>query len=292
MTNEHRRLDDPAAHIKALVWGFPSPLRENRLLAMLVGYVDDSGSEPNGLVYVLAGFISTADKWERFSDEWASLCAKDPQTPDFKMAIAEHLKGGGTYWGQGTDAELAAKRDAKVYALAELVKKYAMCRISAGMDWGNYQAFAKGRVPCSFDSPYFFLFWELIVAVAQYQEKTRVREKVDFVFDDQGVIGETAASWHSKLIATLSPFPREIISCTPIFRNDTAVLPLKAADMLAWQIRRNIYDLKENRSGAVQRPALKLLLGLPGIQANITKDMLRYIVREINHVGVPDLGWG
>ena len=114
---------------------------------MLVGYVDDSGSDENEYAFVLAGFISTADKWMRFSEEWDALCRQEPQALDFKMRIAERLKGVGTYWGKGTEAELIDRRDIKVQALAALIKKYAICRISAGMDWQNYNAIARGRVP-------------------------------------------------------------------------------------------------------------------------------------------------
>lgn len=129
----------------------------------------------------------------------------------------------------------------------------------------------------------FFLFWELIAEVANHQERTGVREKVDFVFDDQGVIGETAVFWHSKLIAAMPPFARYIISSTPIFRHDTEVLPLKAADMLAWQMRRYVED-KEINSVTEIRPALAALLELPHIPANIDADKLREIVREVNYV--------
>src|ERR1051326_5587894 len=101
---------DPAAHIKALVCGFASPLREKRLLAMLVAYVDDSGSDENDHAFILAGFVSTSEDWVRFSDEWDVLCGQDPQTPDFKMKVAERLKGIDTYWGNGTLEELMARR--------------------------------------------------------------------------------------------------------------------------------------------------------------------------------------
>jgi hypothetical protein len=254
---------------------------------MLVAHVDDSGSDENELAFVLAGFVSTSEKWARFSDEWRALCLQDPQTPDFKMKIAERLKGSGTYWGQGTEAELTARRDTKVQALASLIKKYALCRISASLDWHNYRVIARGRVPENVDDPYFFLFWELLVAVAHHQERTGVREKVDFIFDRQGVIGATAAFWHEKFIATLSPFARYIISGRLKFESDTDVLPLQAADMLAWHIRRCIEDEENDReSGLVTwlRPALATLLDLPCISANIDAEKLRWIVREVNHV--------
>lgn len=258
-------------HIRALVCGFPSPLRENRLLAMLVGYVDDSGSHENDYGFILAGFISTSNKWAQFSDEWAALCQEDPKTLNFKMRVAERLKGKNTYWGNGTDEELISRRDSKVHALALIIKKYAMCRISAGMDWKNYTEHVKGKgkVPPDYDSPYFFLFWKLLEEVALHQERTQVKEKVDFVFDDQGKIGDSAVAWRTRLLPFLSPFSQYILSSTPIFRHDDDVLPLKAADMLAWHMHRFLSDKhKDDRL----RLALSVLLDIPCIQANITRE--------------------
>lgn len=274
-------------HIRALVCGFASPLRENRLLAMLVGYVDDSGSHPNNEnAFVLAGFISTSEKWANFSDEWEALCKQPPKTIDFKMKIAERLKGAGTYWGQGTEEELIQRRDMKLQALALLIRKYAICRIHAGLDWRNYRAFAQEKVPHEVDSPYFFLFWNLIAEIANHQERTGVKEKIDFVFDEQGTIGQTAVLWHSTLLTALPPFHQYILSSTPIFRHDSDVLPLKAADMLAWHMNRHVdeYVLADTDNPPLRRSVLASLLELPNIHANINGDHLKEIVREVNYV--------
>mgnify|MGYP003385252209 CR=1 FL=1 len=251
---------------------------------MLVGYVDDSGSHENEYAFVLAGFISTTERWINFSDEWDALSRQYPQTLDFKMKVAERLKGGGTYWGDGTDDELIERRDTKVQALAALIKKHAIYRISAGTDWHNYRAIAKGRVPPEVDSPYFFLYHELIATVANYLAASGESEKIEFIFDQQGSIGDISRSWFSTLIATLPPSARNIITGTPSFKTDTDVLPLKAADMLAWQMRRYVEDI-EISSVTEIRPALAALLELPHIHANIPAVKLREIVREVNHVG-------
>ena len=50
---------------------------------VLEGYVDDSGSSPDGNVFVLAGYISTAEKWAEFSSEWERICDQDPKTPGY-----------------------------------------------------------------------------------------------------------------------------------------------------------------------------------------------------------------
>jgi Protein of unknown function (DUF3800) len=230
----------PSDGVRALVCGFASPTRQRRLLVMLRAFIDDSGSEPTGKIFVLAGLLSTAERWERFSNEWASICDQDPKTPDFHMSNAHSIKGG--YWGEGTEDELRATRDARLLALAQTIRKHSIVRVASGMAWRAYEAAARGRVPHEIDNPYFFLFWRVIRAVARWQQKTGLREKVDFVFDDQGKIGLRAVGWYDHYLAVMNDDEKCIVASTPIFRHDNIVLPLKAADMCAWYYRRELIE--------------------------------------------------
>ncbi len=62
----------PSAHIWGLVCGYATPYRRRKLLLMLKGYIDDSGSEPSAPDFVLAGYVLPAEVWAHFSDEWAA----------------------------------------------------------------------------------------------------------------------------------------------------------------------------------------------------------------------------
>jgi hypothetical protein len=52
---------------------------------MLQGYMDDSGSEPKGQLFLISGFILETEQWERFSDEWQFQLHRDPRIDYFKM---------------------------------------------------------------------------------------------------------------------------------------------------------------------------------------------------------------
>jgi hypothetical protein len=178
--------------------GLASPKRGHRLLVILRAFIDDSGNEPTGPVFLLAGFISTAERWERFSDEWAAVCAQPPATPNFHMVQAERLKGG--YWGIGADDELAARRDRRVGDLVEVIMKHAMIRINAAMDWNNYNRMIKGKVPPQTDNPYFWCFANLIMEIARSQSRVGMREKVSFVFDHDLRAIKYVNGWHVEML--------------------------------------------------------------------------------------------
>jgi len=64
--------------------------------------------------------------------------------------------------------------------------------------------------------------------------------KIDFIFDEQG--DEPSALIQSdfdKFKAAATTDMRDFIGSRPIFRDDKQFVPLQAADMLAWHIRRN-----------------------------------------------------
>jgi hypothetical protein len=267
----------PSDYLKALVCGIPTPLRKNRLFAMLVSYVDDSGSEgPEAKVFTLAGFIASFEKWNEFTDEWTSLCQKEPKTEDFKMKVAERLKGSNTYWGTGTEQELLERRDSKVMALTEVICKYAQYRISASMAWENYERFARNQVPKNIDNPYIFLFWQLIATILQAGE---IKEEIEFIFDEQGGWGSRACDWYETIIPTLPSGAASLIAGQPLFRTDKKYIPLKAADLYAWHIRRHIAEHSQQNP---KRQPLHRIESIHNINANIYRNNLIRIVMEIN----------
>jgi len=50
-------------------------------------YIDDSGGGV-GPVFVLAGYIATAEQWAAFSDEWQAILDMKPAVKRFKMSEA------------------------------------------------------------------------------------------------------------------------------------------------------------------------------------------------------------
>ena len=66
-----------------LVCGLPSPQRERWPIMAMQAFIDDSREA--GKVLVLAGYISTAERWSVFSDEWKLRLSMKPEMRSFKM---------------------------------------------------------------------------------------------------------------------------------------------------------------------------------------------------------------
>jgi hypothetical protein len=247
---------------------------------ILNGFVDDSGSgegKDRGNIFVLAGFVACTKQWERFSHSWAKICDRKPKTPDFKMQKAIRLRNedGSLIWTE-------AQRNARIKQLVYLAKRKAQYRVESVMAWPNYDRVVKGRVPPQFDSPYFLCFYNVIVSFAAFMDKANIEGKVDWVFDDQGRLGEEANRWYDFIRANITPQVGRRLGNKPVFRHDKSVLPLKAADLYAWQIRRHLDKEQPNR---IEHDNYldKLLAQIYGISNVIEGEHLEEFASNIGH---------
>jgi hypothetical protein len=66
----------------------------------------------------------------------------------------------------------------------------------------------------------------------------------------------------------------------PIFRHDIDVLPLKAADLLAWQIRRHLNE--EQPQGVPHNNVLDQLLTIPGVSNHMEGKHLEELTSSLS----------
>jgi methionine aminopeptidase len=73
---------------------------------------------------------------------------------------------------------------------------------------------------------------------------------------------------------TADPAIAAVMGSTPVFRDDKKMLPLQAADLLAWHLRRR----KEPRYANEIRPAIQRIIG-NHLEAEITESVLRTLAK-------------
>lgn len=198
---------------------------------MLQAFIDESSS-PDPPVYAMAGFIAPAENWARFSEDW-QLCVSP--LASFKMNDAMTLSGEFRWWRE--DA-----RDEKVGLLRAIIDEYATASIACSVRPDQLErVFAGYNIPKQLLSPYSFLLHCLMQEIARRQKKLGLNEKIDFIFDDQVMEkGKIIDGW--ELFKKASRAPRELIGDVPSFKNDQDIMPLQAADMNAWLVRRRIQN--------------------------------------------------
>lgn len=260
--------------------GFARGALKQRKLLALQFYIDDSGKN-DPPVFVLAGFVASVDAWLAFHEDWKAALDRSPRLEFFKMSDANQCNG--IFRGFSK-----AERDNKVLELASIIRNHVEFGVSIAIPHAAYDNVFKGRIMRDYDTPY---------AVAQNLMMNRIHnalaeagnyEEVDVVFDRQ--LGQehiiTSGFTHGQ-----SAMPPEIqarFPTAPIFADDKRTLPIQAADMLAWHIRRS---WKEGRDRLKQLSAAGPILAdeITSINELFLEDDLREVF-ALGRKAVDNLG--
>jgi hypothetical protein len=221
---------------EAAVSGLPEPRRSRHVLTLLSTYIDDSGSENKGPVFVMAGYLSRVSVWSDFSTAWAACLGQGSRLPYFKMKEAFRLRDCFNGWTEET-------RDQRVSQLVEILStRPVLTAVVLALSWDDFWR-AKSEFPALTDvHPYDMLFHGVMHTVVGQLIKHNISESVEFVFDEQGKAGERAILTYKQIKAVMPPAETHLIIGSPRLADDKQVLPLQAADLLAWQVRRYVAE--------------------------------------------------
>jgi hypothetical protein len=170
----------------------------------------------------------------------------------------------------------------KVKDLARVVHDCYPTALVTQMMWNDYTNVVKGNVDSRLENPYAFLFFKILGAKSYLQRRSNEVgnfgfKPVDFIFDKQGPAGLKCLDWYGHLTQRVPEPDRTIISSKPRFEDDQAEIPLQAADMFAWHIRREHAFPNEDRG------AVFSMLGPAGaLQYTYAPKELRSIVEAWN----------
>jgi hypothetical protein len=234
-----------SAAIWALVPGMsalPDAAARRRLLVALEAYIDDSGTG-NPPVYLLGGFIARAESWAVFKEEWRDALNRPTLQPDgrllrldyFKMKEAHHLHEQFSGWD-------GAVANEKVVELVGIVKRHAFSGIFTGVMHDDYNEVVSANSDWPFKGPYFFTYNCLMTATLKFLNREGIDEPVDFIFDEQHWQSKLVQRAYDTFIETASPELKKRLGNRPIHRNDIDFVPLQAADLLAWNVRRWFFE--------------------------------------------------
>ncbi|MEL6876672.1 MAG: DUF3800 domain-containing protein [Pseudomonadota bacterium] len=226
--------------IRELVVGIAPSIARKRLLIPFQAYIDDSRDE--GGTFVLAGHVATAEAWENFSREWEEalpMALLDERGHYFKMSemasLDERLERVPVFWRiieENVLFSLSCKIRIDDFRKAKerIVISHEVGQKPIDTNWGMWAL------------PYTIAFQALLDGFNHNREiideELDPEQPIDFIFDEQ--LHEKKAlleSWDA-FIGSRKPEIRHRYGKTPIFRDDRDILPLQAADLWAWWVRK------------------------------------------------------
>lgn len=209
---------------------------------MLQAYIDDSGWDGKSPVFVLAGYVSTPDRWQTFSDELqAVLAQQEPRSlPVFKMKNAIQLKNRKSPFYGWSEKE----RDERLIEFTKVIKRNVMHGIVSVIPIEPYKRIMKGKFnPEALDRPYFLSFFGVMTALIHLTKHLKLADRIDFIFDTQENESKIILRQeYERFLSAAPPELRGLAGDFPKFEKDENALPLQAADMVAWHARRYYLD--------------------------------------------------
>jgi hypothetical protein len=212
----------------------------------LQAHIDGSGNPEHSPALILSGFIASADEWMKFSDAWDQALKMPPVLGYFKMNEAVRLKGQFAGWTE-------ERRDERLRLLYSIIEDHVAAAVLCIMPFKAFYD-ALTIFPRKLKlRPYHLAFVGLMAMVRDFQVKMGLTEKIDFIFDEESTEKTFLLREWPRIIEGTPEPTKHLVGRTPIFRDDEDVLPLQAADMIAWW-GRNAWEAKFHGGVEWQRP--------------------------------------
>jgi hypothetical protein len=249
---------------------------------MLVAYLDDSGSNKEGPVMVLAGWVSRFIPWMDFSDEWQLVLDECPKLRYFKLKEAVRRE---EQFGRLSPKQ----RDERTLKFFSLIQKHVGFGVVASFRWSDLKIAQRECPPDMALDSYQVLFHGIMATVVYEVLRIDSNGRVLFVFDVQGGSGRNAEAVFNWVRPRLPERLRKaVIGISEV--DDEIILPVQAADSLAWLMRRHAdknprctADLGDWRP---MESYLEPLRSIPRIHTHYPLERLRKIIEDYKRGGV------
>lgn len=264
-----------------LVCGYAPPIREQKVLVLMAVpklaeyevYVDESGGHGGKKLLLLSACIATYREWANFSDDWYRVLHAPPRIEHFHTREARKKQGQFARWK-------AIDLDRKIIALTEVILNYDIHVLSCWISEQDYAETVRKSAVRDLHHAYFCCAATVLHKVSEYMELRGINTPPKFVFDDNGDVGLESLFWFPAIRDGAPERYRHLMANTPTFEDDEDVLPLQAADLIAWHKRRQ----KEFGRNDPETAASARINELAGGEVQIDRAVLELMAAKMERV--------
>ena len=216
----------------------------------ITGYLDDSGSDAGNPYVVVAGFAASVEQWDRFTDEWLTV-EKEFAAPPFHAKSFDDARRGHGFYSEWAEAR---RRDYMNRLLGVIVRRTFMS-FSTGLSTSAYNAVVRPdpKLRKYFKSSYGFAALHTIIRMEDWRNRTRPGVPLSFVLDEgHANSGEVRSVAKEVLVGA----DRLIEGVTTA--DDEKLPPLRAADLLAFELCAEYRNVARNKTKYSRYPLLEL----------------------------------
>jgi hypothetical protein len=239
---------------------------------MFTAYVDESGAYKESPHMAVGGVIADAEKWKSFENCWREVLS-DADVPYSHMKDFSQSKGPFSKW---SSKEFEPLRRAFMKGLCDCIVSNVAYTFGAIITRKHYEGLVPADLRKDMGSPYTFLGRYCIARVAVWAQDNSPTEPINIIFE-RGQPQASLRTQHNLLSANeqaRTEYRLGLLSFADKFDRkhpEDTVLPLQAADLVAYELLKHWNTLQEYSNRLVKdyikpdlrRYPLKRLMELP-----------------------------
>jgi hypothetical protein len=200
------------------------------LFAMITAYFDDSGTSQSNSVAAVAGYIGSVAQWERFGIEWNNLLHASGVSQMHRTDL-ESFYGEFAGW-------TPQKRDVLVNKAQEIIKDRTYVGIGHSVVKEDFERILPQILQEFYGGPYGYCAFLCIARAIRWHGNKKISEPLDWVFE----AGTEGSGQFNMLMSTLyaNPDMRRDFKVNGWAFRDKTVVPLQAADVLAYEMFKHV----------------------------------------------------
>jgi len=137
---------------------------------MLQAFIDDSG-RGQGAQFIMAGFLSTVEKWLNFSQAWKAVLDQPPKLEYVNTRAAMSRFPSGAFRGWTRE-----QCDERIDQLVRVIDDHSLIRIRIAVPRKHYERIFVGKIAPSMDNPYFLPTYSVIMETNRFLSFGGIRE--------------------------------------------------------------------------------------------------------------------
>lgn len=197
------------------------------LMAMLTVYCDDSGTDENTRVAVVAGYLSNVAQWEIFNKEWTNVLEKFGIS-GMRRTDLENFRGDFKKWNP-------TRRTALLQQLQPIISRRTKMAVGTMVIKEEFEKLIPGDIKEKTGGVYGFLAYNCLVGVSQWcnRPSRRHNQQINWVFE----AGTTGHGQVDKMLrATYANEKlRHVTHLGGWSFSGKDTVPLQSADLMAYE---------------------------------------------------------
>lgn len=240
------------------------------VVAVMEAYFDESGTHEGSPVMSIAGYLFDKDQCDRFKDSWAETLNRYGLSY-FRMSECAH--GTGEFSKLSKEQRIACEKSMITHIKTRMTLGFAV-----SMSQAEFSRMAPPHYVDVFGDAYAACVFLAMASVGLWARKRNYSGDIAYFFES-GHSQQKDAEKRMWLVKDMADRRQEFRYKSHTFADKRLVLPLQAADLLAWQWRKGFIDMFGPKRRLPRLDLYELVKGSAYETRHFTGDLMRRLMQ-------------